>query len=89
MPLKFKLRAALSAAILTATLAGAPAALAWTPPPAIAQAVVKTTNVPIKMSDGVVLYADVVRPANSQGQALPGLSPSCSRRPRTTRTPRT
>ncbi len=70
MPLKLTLRAVLPAAVLTATLACAPSALAWTAPPAIAGAVVKTTNVPVRMSDGVVLYADIVRPAGSGGQAL-------------------
>lgn len=75
MPLKLTVRAALSAAVLALTLAGAPTALAWKPPPAIASAVVKTTNVPVRMSDGIVLYADVVRPADSKGQPLPGRFP--------------
>jgi putative CocE/NonD family hydrolase len=75
MPLKFMLRTALSAAALALTLAGAPSALAWKPPRAIASSVVKTTNVPVTMSDGIVLYADVVRPANSKGQALRGRFP--------------
>jgi uncharacterized protein len=70
MRLKLTLRAALSAAVLAATLACAPSALAWKPPPAIASAVVKTTNIPVRMSDGIVLYADVVRPAATNGQAL-------------------
>lgn len=70
MHLKLALRAALPAAALTALLASAPSALAWKPPPAIASSVVKTTNVPVRMSDGAVLYADVVRPAGSDGQAL-------------------
>ena len=48
---------------------------AWTPPKAIASAVVKTTNVPVRMSDGVVLYADVIQPADSSGKALPGRYP--------------
>jgi uncharacterized protein len=70
MRLRLTLRAALSAAVLAATLACAPSALAWKPPPAIASAVVKTTNIPVRMSDGIVLYADVVRPAATNGQAL-------------------
>ena len=70
MPPKSTFRAALAAALLTTTLAAAPSALAWKPPAAIAGAVAKTTNVPITMSDGVVLYADVIRPANSKGQPL-------------------
>jgi uncharacterized protein len=48
---------------------------AWRPPPAIASAVVKTTNIPVTMSDGVVLYADVIQPADSSGKALPGRYP--------------
>jgi hypothetical protein len=48
---------------------------AWSPPPAIATAVVKTTNLPVTMSDGVVLYADVIQPADSNGKALPGRFP--------------
>jgi hypothetical protein len=48
---------------------------AWSSPPAIATSVVKTSNVPVTMSDGVVLYADVVQPADSSGKALPGRYP--------------
>ena len=48
---------------------------AWSPPAAIASAVVKTANVPVTMSDGVVLYADVIQPADSSGKALPGRYP--------------
>ena len=47
----------------------------WTPPQAIASAVVNTTNVPVRMSDGVVLYADMIQPANSSGKALAGRYP--------------
>ncbi|HUE25207.1 MAG TPA: CocE/NonD family hydrolase [Solirubrobacteraceae bacterium] len=54
---------------------GASAALAWSPPAPIANAVVKTTNVPIQMSDGTTLYADIVQPADSSGNALPGRFP--------------
>jgi putative CocE/NonD family hydrolase len=63
-------RMVLSAAVLTATWAAVPSALAWTPPRAIASAIVKATKVPVRMSDGVVLYVDIVRPAASNGQAL-------------------
>ena len=35
----------------------------------------KTTNVPVQMSDGIVLYVDVVQPADSSGKALPGRLP--------------
>src|SRR5437764_5109492 len=66
-------------AVLAASAAGAQARTAtraaWTPPKAIASAVVKTANVPIRMSDGIVLYADVVQPAVSSGKALPGRYP--------------
>src|SRR5436305_1249323 len=47
----------------------------WRPPKPIASAVVKTTNVPVRMSDGAVLYVDVVQPADSSGKALPGRYP--------------
>ncbi len=49
--------------------------MAWTPPAAIATGVVKETNIPVQMSDGVVLYLDVVRPADSGGNPLPGRYP--------------
>src|SRR5436305_4985975 len=75
MPLKLMLRAILCAAVLALTLLGAPSAMAWKPPPAIATSVLKTANVPVRMSDGVTLYVDVVRPANSKGQALKGRYP--------------
>ena len=55
--------------------AGATSALAWSPPAPIASAVAKTTNVPVTMSDGTVLYVDVVRPADSSGNPLPGRYP--------------
>jgi len=53
----------------------APGALAWSPPPAIATAVVKQTNIPVQMSDGIVLYVDVVRPADASGNPLHGRYP--------------
>src|SRR5207302_1563769 len=46
-----------------------------TPPAAVASAVTKQTNVPVQMSDGAVLYLDVVRPADSSGNPLPGHYP--------------
>jgi putative CocE/NonD family hydrolase len=65
-----------AAAAVALTLAGATAAqAAWTPPAPIASGVVKTTNVPVRMSDGVSLYVDVVRPADAAGTALPGPFP--------------
>ena len=57
-------RAGLAAAF--AVLAIAAPAHAWAPRPATYD-VAKQTNVPITMSDGVRLYADVVRPALKDG----------------------
>ena len=74
MPLKRTRRALTAVAVVSATSAGAlvaaPSALAWKPPRPIASSVVKTANVPVTMSDGTVLYVDVIRPAGSNGQAL-------------------
>ena len=49
-------------------------ASAWKPRPAT-YGINKTTNVPIKMDDGVVLKADVLRPAAKDGSAAPGTFP--------------
>ena len=49
--------------------------MAWTPPQAIANAVVKQTNIPVRMSDGTILYVDVVRPATSSGKPVRGALP--------------
>jgi uncharacterized protein len=46
----------------------------WKPRPATYQ-INKTTNVPITMDDGVVLEADVLRPAAKDGSAAPGTFP--------------
>jgi len=46
----------------------------WKPRPAT-YGINKTTNVPIKMDDGVVLKADVLRPASKDGSAAPGTFP--------------
>jgi hypothetical protein len=62
-------------AMLWLLVGGATSALAWSPPAPVASAVVKTTNVPVTMSDGVVLYLDVVRPADASGNPLPGRLP--------------
>ncbi|HZU60652.1 MAG TPA: CocE/NonD family hydrolase [Solirubrobacteraceae bacterium] len=79
MPLELTRRALTALAILAgglAVLLGSPgSALAWNPPAPIATAVVKTSNVPVRMSDGVVLYVDVIRPAGASGQPLPGRFP--------------
>jgi putative CocE/NonD family hydrolase len=63
------------AAGLAALLGTTASALAWTPPPPVAKAVVKTANIPVRMSDGIVLYVDVIRPAGSNGKALSGRFP--------------
>ena len=65
-------RAALAAAI--AVLALAAPAHAWSPRPAT-YGVAKQSNVPITMSDGVRLYADVLRPALKDGSPAPGRFP--------------
>jgi len=49
-------------------------AAAWKPRPAT-YGIAKTTNVPIRMDDGVVLKADVLRPAAKDGSAAPGKFP--------------
>src|SRR5205085_3471068 len=46
----------------------------WKPRPAT-YGINKTTNVPITMDDGVVLKADVLRPAAKDGSAAPGRFP--------------
>ena len=69
------IHAALIAAVAAAVLATAPSAFAWSPPAAIASSVAKTTNVPVLMSDGVTLFVDVIQPADSSGNALPGRFP--------------
>jgi len=72
------MRRSITAALTSAAaavLAAAPAAQAWSPPPAVATSVVKTANVPVQMSDGTVLYVDVIRPADAGGNPLPGRLP--------------
>src|SRR5437588_12452464 len=64
-----------AAAVATALLTVVPAAEAWRPPKPIATSVAKSSNVPVRMGDGVVLYVDVVRPADGSGKALPGRYP--------------
>jgi putative CocE/NonD family hydrolase len=76
MTLKLTRALALAFALTAVTAAAAASpALAWTPPPAVATAVVKTTNLPVQMSDGAVLYVDVVQPADASGKPLPGRWP--------------
>jgi putative CocE/NonD family hydrolase len=67
--------ATLPAALTALVFLLASTARAWSPPPAIATSVVKTTNVPVQMSDGTVLYVDIVRPADASGSPLPGRFP--------------
>ena len=62
-------------AMVCLLIGGATNALAWSPPAPIASAVAKTSNVPVTMSDGTVLYLDVIRPADSSGNPLPGRYP--------------
>jgi putative CocE/NonD family hydrolase len=65
----------LLAVLVTALVAvTAGSAMAWTARPAT-YGVAKQANVPITMSDGTVLYADVLRPANADGSAAPGRFP--------------
>lgn len=54
--------------------AGAVPVSTWQPRPAT-YGVVNEHNIPIRMSDGVTLYADVHRPAKGDGTAAPGRFP--------------
>jgi len=74
-------RRSLALSIVGSMVAATPAiaaahnhAAAWQPRPAT-YGIAKTTNVPIKMDDGVVLKADVLRPAAKDGSAAPGKFP--------------
>lgn len=65
-----------------ATSAPAPAAatpvaatMHWHPRPEQYPSTVTTRDIPIRMSDGVVLRADLVRPATASGTAAPGRFP--------------
>jgi hypothetical protein len=69
----FGLAAAWLAVLALGALAAPPAALAWTPESPI-YGVGKDANVPVTMSDGTVLYADVYYPT-SNGAAAPGPFP--------------
>ena len=63
----------LGLALVAAFALAAPSASAWEPRAAEYE-VLKETNVPIAMSDGVTLYADVLRPAKD-GAPVPGRFP--------------
>jgi putative CocE/NonD family hydrolase len=77
VPSKFRTPAAISTIAVASVLGlvAAPAALAWKPPNPIAQSVVKKSNVPVRMSDGTVLYVDVIRPARRSGKPVRGRLP--------------
>ena len=66
--------ASVLACVVAATLTAVPAQ-AWTPRPAT-YGISKQRDVSIPMSDGVVLHADVLRPATASGAPAPGRFPS-------------
>jgi len=47
----------------------------WTPRPAQYPKTVTTTDIPIRMSDGTILKADLIRPADAAGRAIPTKMP--------------
>src|SRR5258708_7013089 len=76
-----RLRRCLFAAAAGAVLvAAAPAGAqqlwpSWTAPPVQFPGTLTQKNVPITMSDGTVLYADVLFPADRAGKLVPGRFP--------------
>jgi len=62
-------------ALVVAALPATGRAAAWSARPAQYPKVVVQRDVPIKMSDGVTLFADVIRPADAAGTAVPGRFP--------------
>lgn len=61
----------LSAAAPTAAPTSAPAAPStWQARPEQYPGTVKTTDIPIRMDDGVVLRGDLIRPANAEGEPI-------------------
>jgi uncharacterized protein len=64
----------LAMALTLAAPAAATATTSWTPRPATF-GVVKQRNVPVRMDDGTVLEADVLRPASPDGSPAPGRFP--------------
>ena len=56
-------------AVLFTLVLAAPAAAAWSPEPA-KYGVAEQHNVPVTMSDGTILRADVYSPANADGAGL-------------------
>src|SRR5439155_14056686 len=66
---------ALLVALVVAALPATGRAAAWTARPAQYPKVAVERDVPIKMSDGVTLFANVIHPANASGVAVPGRFP--------------
>ena len=60
--------------VLVVGLTAGPASAAWAPEPAT-YGVGEHANVPVTMSDGTILSANVYYPTNSSGQAAPGPFP--------------
>ena len=61
--------------LVVAALPATGRAAAWSARPAQYPKVAVQRDVPIKMSDGVTLYADVIRPADANGNAVLGRFP--------------
>lgn len=61
--------------LVVAALPATGRAAAWSARPAQYPKVAVQRDIPIKMSDGVTLYADVIRPADANGNAVPGRFP--------------
>jgi putative CocE/NonD family hydrolase len=66
---------ALLVILVVVALPAAGRAAAWSARPAQFPKVFVERDVPITMSDGVVLYANVIHPANAAGAAVPGRFP--------------
>src|SRR5260221_5836038 len=62
-------------ALVASLLPATGRAAAWTARPAQYPKVAVQRDVPVKMIDGVTLYADVIRPADANGNAAPGRFP--------------
>ena len=59
-------------ALVASLLPATGRAAVWTARPAQYPKVAVQRDVPVKMGDGVTLYADVIRPADANGNAAPG-----------------
>jgi putative CocE/NonD family hydrolase len=62
-------------ALVVAALPATGRAAAWSARPAQYPKVAVQRDVPVKMSDGVTLFVNVIRPANAAGTAVPGRFP--------------